>query len=134
MAAEKRSAFLTAFQGIVAAIYVGVTALALTSKQPAYARFPAILAAGAIASIAFRQGWLIPCTLAGPIVGVLTMSAIRSGPIDARMEEDAFRLVFCTVIGFIIGFSIDFSRRAAQREAAGKNMLHPEQSPTDSFP
>jgi hypothetical protein len=134
MATQKRTILLTAFQGIVATVYLGFTGLALASEQPSYARFPAILAAGAIAAIAFRQGWLIPCTLAGPIAGVISMPAVRGGPIDAQMEEDVFRIVFCTVVGCLLGFSMDVSRRAAQREAAEKDVADREQPPTDSFP
>ena len=108
--------------------------MALASKEPAYARFPVILAAGAIAAIAFRQGWLIPCTLAGPMIGVITMPTIRGGPVDAQMEEDVFRIVFFTVIGFIVGLFIDVTQRAAQREAARDSVADREQPPTDSFP
>jgi hypothetical protein len=134
MAVQKRSVWLIAFQGIVASAYLCLTAMVLAFERPAYARFPAILATGAIAALVFRLGWLIPCTLVGPIIGVMTMPAVRMGPIDAQREEDVIRIVFWTIAGFILGFCIDASNRAAQRETSQTKTSDGGQPINDSMP
>ena len=67
----------------------------------------AALAGFSSLALLLRFGWVVPCMVAGTVIGFFADPAIKGGDHESQMWETVWHLVGGTLVGLFIGILID---------------------------
>lgn len=86
--------------------WISIAVLNADHGQPAQRIFAALFLYS-IASLVFRWGWVIPCTVVGTVLGLFAGDSFTGCVVESQMSDAVTKIVFGLAGGFVIGWLFD---------------------------